>query len=174
MLLEQELASIIKFALDNSGNPAPYYYTVPEGFTVPAAYFPAPEISSGGDTFSTYALEYVWFIKFFHSTTQAAHTLALNALTAIKANRNLIPLINTDGEKTGEAIRLNDPELSAVDSGAVQLKIEWTSRRPYNAEEALKMQTFDVNYMSAMPYEQAIEQYTAALPQNQKTQGGNL
>lgn len=164
MLLEQELASIIKFVLDNSENPAPYYYAVPEGFVVPAVYFPTPEISSRGETFSTYALEYAWFIKFFHSTTQDAYTLALNALTAIKANRNLIPLINADGEKTDEAIRLKDPGLSVVDNGAVQLKVEWASRRPYNAEEAIKMQAFGANYMTATPYGQAIEQYAAALP----------
>lgn len=167
MLLEQELASIIKYALESSGNPAPYYYEVPEGFAVPAAYFPMPEISTEGDTFSTYAMEYVWFIKFFHSTTQDAYALALNALTAIKASKNLIPLINTDGEKTGAAIRLKDPKLNVIDSGAVQLKIEWTSRRPYNAGEVSKMQTFDADVSSKASYAQAIEQYAAGLPQNQ-------
>lgn len=112
-------------------------------------------------------MEYVWFVKFFHRTTQDAYALAFNALTAIKANRNLIPLINTSGEKTGEAIRLKDPELGTIDSGAVQLKIEWISRRPYNAEDVLKMQTYDVDYINKAAYERAIEQYASALPQNQ-------
>lgn len=167
MLLEQELASIIKYTLESSGNPAPYYYEVPEGFAVPAAYFPTPEISTEGDTFSTYAMEYVCFIKFFHDTTQDAYALALSALTAIKANKNLIPLINTDGEETGEAIRLKDPELNVIDSGAVRLKIEWTSRRPYNADEVTKMQTFNAEYFDKASYTQVIEQYAAGLPQNQ-------
>lgn len=167
MLLEQELASIIKYTLESSGNPAPYYYDVPEGFAVPAAYFPTPELSTEGDTFSTYALEYVWFIKFFHNTTQDAYALALGTLTAIKASRNLIPLINADGEKTDEVIRLKDPKLSTIDNGAVQLKIEWTSRRPYSAEEIPKMQTFDADCSCKAAYTQAVEQYAAGLPQNQ-------
>ena len=39
-MLEQELASIIKFTLDRAGNPSPYYWNVQENFCVPAAYFP--------------------------------------------------------------------------------------------------------------------------------------
>lgn len=85
-MLEQEIASIMMFVLGRTGNPTPYYYEVPEGFLVPAVYFPVPEIVSRGDTFATYALEYNWYIKFFHSSTLLSHEMALTALTAIKEN----------------------------------------------------------------------------------------
>ena len=47
-MLEQEMASIIKFVLDRAGGPSPYYWNVPRHFCVPAAYFPTPEIDTGG------------------------------------------------------------------------------------------------------------------------------
>lgn len=143
-MLEQEIASIIKYTLDEAENPSPYYYEVPEDFAVPAAYFPTPEISTRGETFLTYAIEYVWFIKFFHNTTQEAYSLAFKALSAIKGNKNLIPLIDTEGETTGEYFRIKDPSLNKIDRGAVQLQIEWTSRRPYNTEKQVKMQSFEI------------------------------
>lgn len=57
-MLEQELASIMKYTLDAAGTPTPYYYRVPQHFMVPAVYFPLPEIVSGGETFLTYNLDY--------------------------------------------------------------------------------------------------------------------
>jgi hypothetical protein len=143
-LLEQETASIIKFVLDNSDNPNPYYYRVPQSFFYPAAYFPTPEINTRGETFRTYAASYTWFIKFFGKTTEAAYERALLALAAIKRARNLIPLIGADGNPTGDGIRAKDPSLNTIDDGAVQLKIEWDSRRPYDDRDCLKMQTYRI------------------------------
>ena len=57
-MIEQELASIIKFVLDATDDPAPYYHNIPEDFFVPAVYFPTPEITTGGETFLTYRMEY--------------------------------------------------------------------------------------------------------------------
>lgn len=169
-MLEQELASIIKFTLDKAGNPSPYYYKVPEHFMVPSAYFPTPEIMTRGDTFLTYGMDYTWLIKFFHKTSHEAYELGLQVLTAIKGNRNIIPLIGTDGEEiSGEAIRTGDPQLKILDDGAAQLQIEWTSRRPYNAEECDKIQGYEVEYWKkseayterviSSAYAEAIEQY---------------
>lgn len=143
-MLEQELASIIKFVLDAADNPAPYYHNIPEDFIVPAAYFPTPEIRTGGDTLLTYRMEYDWNIHFFHATTEDAHALALKALTAIKVSRNLIPLIDMNGNLTGDGIRINDPELRKLDRGAVRLAIHFVSRRPYYAKESVKAQSFEI------------------------------
>ncbi|MCX4265958.1 MAG: hypothetical protein OSJ64_03975, partial [Firmicutes bacterium] len=60
-MLEQELASIMKYLLDTADNPSPYYWQVPQNFVVPAIYFPIPEIVSGGETFLTYKLDYAWY-----------------------------------------------------------------------------------------------------------------
>ena len=79
-MLEQEMASIIKFVLDNAQGPSPYYWNVPQHFCVPAAYFPTPEIDTGGETFLTYYMDYVWYIKLFHKTGQGAYSLGFRSL----------------------------------------------------------------------------------------------
>lgn len=154
-MLEQELASIMKFTLDRAGNPSPYYYEVPQSFNVPAVYFPTPEIITGGETLASYRMEYAWYIKIFHRSSQQAYAIGLEILTAIKGNRNLIPLISQTGEKAEGNIRINDPKLKVLDNGAAQLTVEWTSRRPYNRNEAVKMQTYDVECWNKA------EQYTS-------------
>ena len=143
-MLEQETASIIKFVLDHSNNPNPYYYRVPQSFRYPAAYFPIPMITSRGETFNTYAAEFSWFIKFFGNPAEDAYERAFLALTAIKEMRNLIPLIGEDGEPSGSGIRIKDPSLNTVDDGAVQLKLEWDSRRPYYAPQSQKMRIYHI------------------------------
>ena len=47
-MLEQEMASIIRFVLDKAGSPAPYYWNVPESFSVPAAFFQLPNCKAEG------------------------------------------------------------------------------------------------------------------------------
>ena len=173
-MLEQELASIIKFTLDRANNPSPYYYKVPQHFAFPAAYFPTPEIVTGGETFLTYRMEYAWYIKLFHKTSEGAYALGLSVLTAIKENRNLIPLINQQGEREKGSIRLDDPKLKVLDDGAAQLTLSWVSRRPYATEETVKMQSYEVEgwnnpdlYISKViptAFAEAIEQYAVTLP----------
>lgn len=143
-VLEQDIASIIKFTLDKAGNPAPYYWKVPKSFAVPSVYFPTPEIDTGGDTLSTYSMNYVWGIIFFHKTSESAYQRALRVLTAIRARRNMIAVIDIDGNETKEILRVNDPKLKPLDNGAVQLEITWTSRRPYDAEESEKAQAYHI------------------------------
>ena len=142
-MLEQELASIIKFVLSAAGNPNAYYWNVPDGFVFPAVFFPTPEITSRGETFRTYRLDYTWFLQFFDTTTQGAHVMALNAFEAIKRARNLIPLIDEDGEYLTEGIkgiRIGESELRRVDNGVVQLMICFASRRPYTVPDTTLMQ----------------------------------
>lgn len=145
MLLEQEIASIMAFALHYADNPSPYYYDVPENFNYPAMYFPQPEIDTGGETFRTYAMRYAWYINIFHKTTEEAYELAWKVLTALKQKRNIVPLINEDGSQAGGGLRLEDPSAKVVDTGVAQLTLMWTSRRPYEYGEAEKMVEWAVN-----------------------------
>lgn len=131
MRVNREFAGIIKFILEKTGNPAPYYYKVPEDFFVPAAYLPQPEITTGGETFLTYGMDIAWYVVFFHKSSYEAYLLGLAALRGIKAARNLIPLINEDGEQLNDGVRLNDPDLKILDDGAAQLTLNWRSREPY-------------------------------------------
>jgi len=138
--LEQEIASIIATAQHIAGDITCYYWNVPESFRYPALFFPQPEITTGGDTFHTYASEYAWYIKAFAETTEQAHSIALSILTALKRARNYVPLYDVDGKPTGKKLRLKDPSLKTLEEGVEQVVIEWTSRRPYNEPEPPKVQ----------------------------------
>lgn len=157
-MLEQEIASIIKYVLNKAGSPSPYYDEVPEGFLVPAVYFPTPEISSKGDTLSTYALSYVWFIKLFHKDTPSAHMLGVNVLTALQSGHCRIPLITNDGTETARAFRLKDPSMKAIDgaNGVVQLTLTWDSPRPYVSPEAQKMMVYDLDMYTRGAFDEAV------------------
>ena len=148
MLIEQEIASIMHFLLDAAGNPNPYYYSVPEQFKTPAVHFPSPEITTGGETFRTYRMEFAWFITFHDETTEAAYALAHKALTAIMRSRMLLPLIAEDGTKDKGYVRIVTASAKPVDVGVCQLYITFVSRRPYDAEAAASAENFVLNLFS--------------------------
>jgi hypothetical protein len=156
-MLEQEIASAIKFILKSAGDPSPYYYEVPQDFLVPAAYFPSPEIVSGGDTLLTYSLRYSWFIKFFHKDTPSAYALGLAALTALQGKKNVIPLIGEAGGPTGRGFRAKDPSLKPLDRAA-QLTLMWDSPRPYDADGSQKMMVYDADLYIKAAYDGALSQ----------------
>ena len=167
-MLEQEMASIIRYVLDNAGGPAPYYWNVPQHFSVPAAYFPPPELTTGGETFLTYWTDSAWYIKLFHRTGQGAYSAGNAVVQAIRAARNLIPLIEQDGTViAGEWVRVKDPKLKVLDDGAAQLTIGWRSRRPYNdtMEAVVPAQTFSLDVFMKSgktisdAYAEALERY---------------
>lgn len=143
--MEQEIASIISIILNSADNPTPYYNEVKEGFAVPSMFFPTPTIDTDGETFVTYKMHYTLHVMCFHKTTQEAYIMALKTLTAIKAARNCVPLIGEDGKPTGQLLRLDDPEIKEVDSGAYQISVSWDSRRPYKAIDYPRVQDFITN-----------------------------
>lgn len=155
MELEQEIASIIKYLLDATGNPSPYYYSVPQSFVVPAAYFPTPEIDTDGDTLNTYGMDYVMYVKFFAKSTREAYNYGVTALTKTRGRRNLIPLINEMGNDTGKGMRIYDPDLKMLDDGAAQLTIAWRSRRPYDRREYAEVRSVNLS-LQGKQYEEKI------------------
>ena len=172
-MLEQEMASIIKFVLDHAKAPAPYYWNVPRNFTVPAAYFPPPEIDTGPDTFLTSSMDFAWYIKLFHKTAQGAYVLGHAVAAAIRAERNLVPLITENGEIVPESwVRVDDPSMKVVDDGAAQLTIHWKSRRPYNdtLADVTQVQSFNLDLFMKSgktisdAYAETLERY--AIPLN--------
>lgn len=157
-MLEQEVASLIRLILDKSGNPSPYYQEVPEDFIVPAAYFPPPELDTTGDTLSSYAIEYVWYVKFFHSETNLAYSMGLPVLHGLVADRNLVPLIDVDEKSTEQGFYINRSSLRRLEGsqGVAQLELSWKSRRPYNNVSPEKVMLFDFNLYIKEEYEKAI------------------
>lgn len=154
-MLEQDLASIMRFLTEKSGNPAPYYNNVPEQFRVPAIYFPRPDIGSSGDTLNTYALDFSLFVKFFHRTKEDAYELGYTAMNALLERRNRIPLIDESGKPTGKCIRIRDPTLRAVDESAVQLQIDWTARKPFEVEPATMIKAVEIGERIKRSYDKA-------------------
>lgn len=144
-MIDQELASIIRFILSAIPEAAPHYFDTPKDFEVPAVYFPAPTFESKGETFLTYAFDYTWIIEIFHTTTEDAIALARRAADAIMANRRLIPLVDEAGELTGKGLRLHDPRVGKSGMLVASLTLGWASRRPYNAEDVQKMMSYILN-----------------------------
>lgn len=125
-----EIASIMKYIIEKANNPTPYYYNVPEGFIVPAVFFPKPEIDTRGETFNSYAMSYIWNVKFFDKTKQGEYDMAFAVLKAIKDDRNLIPIIDAQGIETNKFARLSDPKLTEIDDGPIQIEIGFDSIQP--------------------------------------------
>ena len=145
-MIEQETASIIKFVTENAGNPNTNYSKVPQNIMIPAVYFTTPEMITGGETFLTYYIDFSWYIHFFHKTAQHAYTIAQKVLTAIKQQKNLIPLISENGNIIeNNWVRVNDPSVEIIENGTAQLTVTWRSRRPYNKAEIQKIQAFYVD-----------------------------
>ncbi len=162
-MLEQEMASIIKFVLDESNNPAPYYWKVPESFTIPSVFFPPPEIVTGADTLSTYSMDYAWNIVMFGRSDQAAYEMGAMVNERIRFYHNLIPLIDTEGERIdGRFVRVDDPSTKLLDSGAMQLVVTWTSHRKlYRPQVELMQEHYEDYTLKGPQYEELV--LTAAM-----------
>ena len=157
-MLDQEIISIMRFALTHSNNPKPYYNKVPQDFVVPAVFFPQPELSSRGDTLREYALEFSWFIKFFHDTDENAYTLGFDVITEIMRKRNVVPLHDENGKLAGRGFRLKDPTYRHIADGVTQLSLSWDSRRPYYEPETQKMMRYHANLFVKTAFENAVRQ----------------
>ena len=159
-MLDQEIASIIRFTLEKADSPSAYYWNVPEGFLIPSAFFPVPEVESGGYTLNTYAITFTMFIKFFCIDKQSAYDLAFGVLAAINRCRCKIPLIDADGEQTGRKFRIKNPSARGIEgeTGTAQLTVTWESPRSYDTTEAEKIMEFDLNMHLRGAYAEATGQ----------------
>ena len=158
-MLDQEIASAMRFLIDAAGNPKPYYYSIPQDFETPSVFFPQPEIPTKGDTLLTYALEFSWFVKYFDKDTQSAQNIAFAVLNALQGKKCVIPLIDEKGKPTGRGIRLKDPSSRPVDDGAVQLNLSWDSPRPYSdaVRQGTPVDRININW-TQNAYESAVNQ----------------
>ena len=145
--MEQEAGSTAKYILTAVGNGVqPYYRNLPENFQYPSVFFPVPDVTTGSDTFSTYRSDYSLFITFFHGSKQEAYELALTALTAIKKNRNLVPLLDETGKQIGKRfLRLKDPEIRCTSENTATLVIRYTTRKKYNDARGVKVTDYYLN-----------------------------
>lgn len=145
--MEQELASIAKFILTALGSGVyPYYRELPESFHAPAVYFPNPDVTMGADTLNTYRADYQWRISFICADQQDAYRLGQIALTAIKKNRDLVPLLSATGSQLGKRFfRLKAPELRVGTGNTVFLNLRFTVRKSYTDNRGAKVVAYDFN-----------------------------
>lgn len=140
----QEIASIMKFVLDNSDGVSPYYNSVPENFVVPSVYFNVPIAKTRGDTTSGYSIDYDFDILFFHKTVNEAYDITLNVLTIINSNKCKIPLIDWEGKPTGKYVRISETSISKSDEIKVSLKLTFSMLKPYTTKQYEKMKTYTI------------------------------
>ena len=157
-MLDREIASAMKFLIDAAGKPHAYYYSIPEEFKVPSIYFPQPNITTLGDTLSTYALEFNWYVTIFDVDTQSAHTRAFNALNALQHGKCVIPLIDENGELTDRGFRIKDPSTRSIDDSVERLILKWRSPRPYHAPPKQTVTELHIRMWVKSSYESAISQ----------------
>lgn len=146
--MEQIAASIARYILTAAGeNITPYYNDLKAGFKVPAVFFPEFEVGTSREDFDTYAFNNAWYVKFFHSTTENANTLAKRVLAKIVGGRYLVPILNKDGTETGRKIRILRAEIKKADDCVYQLWLDWDESYEYDdlSKQSEKMQTYDIS-----------------------------
>ena len=157
-MLDREIASAMRFLIDSAGNPYAYYYSIPEQFRVPSIYFPQPNITTHGDTLSTYALEFNWCVAIFDVDTQSAHARAFDVLNALQRVKCVIPLVDEKGELTGRGFRIRDPSSRSIDENEKRLILKWRSPRPYHTPPKQIITERRIRMWVKSSYESAISQ----------------
>jgi len=112
-----------------------YELEVPTDFEKPSLYFPPPHVFDGNDTNQTYMKTYNLLVKLFHHDSKQAYKEAEGISDAINSNRNVIPLLNEDGSKTGDFVRFSRIEVRIADSGVATIVLTWDSRYYYEKAE---------------------------------------
>lgn len=111
-----------------------YELEVPQNFEVPSIYFPPPRVFDGNDTNQTYVKTYSLSVKLFHRDSKQAYKEAETISDAINSNRNIVPLLDPDGSKTGDYLRISRVEVRIADSGVATIALTWDSRYFYERE----------------------------------------
>lgn len=137
-MIEREVASIIRFILDNAGEITPYYNSVPANFLVPAVFFPPPEASDGADTLYSYSATYLWPITFHASTSEEAYATALLVLHELKRKRSRVPYLHDDGKKDERGMKISSAEVKLVDECVAQLLLTFKARKGLMTNDSQK------------------------------------
>lgn len=130
-MLADEVASIAKKMYDITNIQDILFDEVQEGFKRPSLYFPPVEQETTDDTLSTFAYDNSMYVKVFGDTTKAAMEIAEQITHAVNCGRNLIPVVNVDGEPTGQKFRLRNISYRAIEIGTAQLYVRWKSVYAY-------------------------------------------
>ena len=122
-----------------------YTEEVPKDFVVPSLYFPVPTSFDDNDTNMTFAKAYSLSVKLFHQNSVVANIKADFIADDIRSRKNVIPVLDADGEPTGDFVRLSRIETRIGDKGVATIVLTWESRYHYKREEWPTLQNIEFN-----------------------------
>lgn len=122
--LEQSIASVVRYILDNDveGSKA-YFDEIPDSYYSPSIYFPVPYVEGQQVTLRSY-LNTITFVAWFQARTDwEAEARAAKVRDALILSRLRIPILNKDGTETGQKIAVEQPQQRKIEEGIVSLSI---------------------------------------------------
>lgn len=136
--LNIELASIMAYVYSIYSCKI-YEDEIPEQFEMPSIYYPPPTVIDGNDTNMTYLKTYTVNVKLFHHKLKVANKKVELIADSIRGNRMMIPMIDEEGNKTGDFIRVSSIETRLSDHFAVMI-FTWSSRYYYERENVVPLE----------------------------------
>lgn len=121
-----------------------YTKEVPENFVVPSMYFPPPFSFNSNDSLSTFRKTYSLSIKLFHKDSQQAYQEAERIADTVHQKRDIIPIIDINGNETGDFLQIRNIETRELESGVAAIQVNWDSRYFYEKEPYTPLQSVDV------------------------------
>lgn len=120
--LEQSIASAIRFIQDHTEKGTEYYFgKIPENYYLPSIYFQVPFVTGSKATLRSYKQEITFNIWFMDSDTWNAHAAASRMMELFMLENCVFPVIEKDGNVTGEGLRIYEPSTRVIEDGIVQL-----------------------------------------------------
>lgn len=130
-MLDQFIGSIKNYFYTRNNVPI-YDEEIPDTIQVPSMYFPQPNILPLPFTKGSYQNNYIMNIQVFEEDTPKAMSKAESIAQTIRSNKNQIPLLNADGTATEKLITFSSVACERMESGIVQVRLEWENEFNYN------------------------------------------
>ncbi|MDN8592026.1 phage portal protein [Paenibacillus sp. 11B] len=122
-----------------------YTDRMPQDFVVPSLYFPQPIITDAPSSISSYRVDFSLAVKVFDRTDEQAGDAAERIAQIFRQTRMTIPVIDEDGQNTGQYMRLRRAETRLIDDDVAQLTLTWSSRYQYSRVDYEKMGSLLLN-----------------------------
>lgn len=143
-MLEYEVAAIYYYVAGLLGIKS-YFDRVPENMIIPCVFYPAPEAEPDSFSTSSFATTFTMYAKVMDISNLSAAGKVSELLQSISRNRNRIPLVDENGQKTGGNFRIVGLKSGKVDEGVYQMEITWKRYTKYTEKTATLAQEFFFN-----------------------------
>lgn len=144
MVIDQFLTSLANYLWESgkriNENLKVCFHEMPQDSKLPVIYFPNPSVISSNDTLSGFVLNYSWYVKVFATSMEEAYAIASGIQRQLSFDKFKVPVLNKNGTHAGFKIKINNPEIKALDAHSYQITINWNERNHYDAPS---LQTID-------------------------------